>query len=239
MARYSSGKKAFLIDERSGFKIRYKDARTEWTGVKVHKSDYDSKHPQLEPQKYLKKTRGGVLRNPRPDNDNKNQTTTYRAGPLFKGFAGKMGTFIGEVRLDVGEDSPGFGATVSQGTPAYTASTLPSGIAGTSGLGSITAISQTNPSGQQGTSAQGTGLTFNLTENAVGITGTTGIGSLIFSATENAVGIQGTSAQGSVIPQTIAVIDGSALQMTAGRGTITVQQPGWGNNPYGLGTWNA
>ena len=216
MARYSAGKKAHLIEDRYGRKIRYKDARTEWTGSRVHKADFESKHPQLEPQKYLKKTRSDLLFKPRPDNDSKNQTTTFRAGPLFKNFAAKMGTFVGEVSLNIAEDSPGFEATASQGTPAYTAQTNPSGIAATSGQG---------------------GPQFNLTENAPGQAGTSAQGSLIFSATENIAGIGSTSAQGTVTPQLVVALSG--LQMTAGRGTITFAQPGWGNNPYGLGAWNA
>jgi len=236
MARYSSGKKAFLIDDRYGRKIRYKDARTEWTGIKVHKSDFESKHPQLEPQKYLKKTRGDVLKDPRPDNDSKNQTTTFRAGPLFRNFAAKMGTFVGEVSLNISEDSDGFGLTASQGTPSYVAQTNPSGISSTSAQGSITAVAQTNLTGIAATSGQG-GPQFDLTENAPGQAGTSAQGSLIFSATENIAGIGSTSAQGTVTPQLVVALSG--LQMTAGRGTITFQQPGWGNNPYGLGAWNA
>lgn len=236
MARYSAGKKAYLIDDRSGRKIRYKDARTEWTGSRVHKADFESKHPQLEPQKYLKKTRSDLLFKPRPDNDSKNQTTTFRAGPLFKNFAAKMGTFIGEVSINTSEDAGGFEATASQGTPSYTAQTSPSGIASTSAQGTVIATAITNPTGIAATSAQG-GLQFNLTENAAGQAGTSAQGSLSFSATENAVGIGATSAQGTVSPQLVVSVSG--LQMTAGRGTITIGQPGWGNNPFGLGTWNA
>ena len=51
MARYTKGKHAVAIDDRSGFKVKYKNARTEWTGSRVDKSDFESKHPQLEPQK--------------------------------------------------------------------------------------------------------------------------------------------------------------------------------------------
>ena len=236
MARYSAGKKAYFIDDRSGFKVKYKNARTEWTGSRVYKGDFESKHPQLEPQKYLKKTRSDLLFKPRPDNDSKNQTTTFRAGPLFKNFAAKMGTFIGEVSINTSEDAGGFEATVSQGTPSYVAQTNPSGIASTSAQGTVAATAITNPTGIAATSAQG-GPQFNLTGNAAGQAGTSAQGSLSFSATENAVGIGATSAQGTVDPQLVVAVSG--LQMTAGRGTITIGQPGWGNNPFGLGTWNA
>lgn len=47
------GKHAVLIDDRSGFKIRYKDARTEWTGFRVYKGDWEPKQPQLDPEMYI------------------------------------------------------------------------------------------------------------------------------------------------------------------------------------------
>jgi hypothetical protein len=54
MARRASGKYAYLIDDRSGRKIRYKDARTEWNGLRVHKNDWEPKQtldpPQLGPE---------------------------------------------------------------------------------------------------------------------------------------------------------------------------------------------
>ena len=57
MAKRASGKYAYLIDDRSGRKIRYKDARTEWNGLRVYKKDWEPKHHQLtglRPIKYLK-----------------------------------------------------------------------------------------------------------------------------------------------------------------------------------------
>ena len=68
MARYAKGRRAVLIDDRSGFKIKYKDARTEWKGTRVYKGDFESKHPQLEPQKYIPAPRGNSLFKPRKRN---------------------------------------------------------------------------------------------------------------------------------------------------------------------------
>ena len=47
MARYAKGKHAVLISDRSGWKIKYKDARTEWTGARVSKFEWEAKQPQL------------------------------------------------------------------------------------------------------------------------------------------------------------------------------------------------
>ena len=49
MARYASGKYAYGISDRSGFRYRLADMLTEWNGLKVGPDEYESKHPQLEP----------------------------------------------------------------------------------------------------------------------------------------------------------------------------------------------
>ena len=49
MARYASGKYAYGISDRSGFRYRLADMLTEWNGLKVGPDEYEAKHPQLEP----------------------------------------------------------------------------------------------------------------------------------------------------------------------------------------------
>tara|TARA_B100001287_G_C22652710_1_gene516050 strand:+ start:28 stop:612 length:585 start_codon:yes stop_codon:yes gene_type:complete len=49
MARYASGKYAYGISDRSGFRYRLADMITEWNGLKVGPDEYEPKHPQLEP----------------------------------------------------------------------------------------------------------------------------------------------------------------------------------------------
>lgn len=44
---YASGKKAFGISDRSGFRYRLKDMRKEWNGLLVGKDEFEAKHPQL------------------------------------------------------------------------------------------------------------------------------------------------------------------------------------------------
>ena len=82
MSRRSSGKRAFLIDDRSGRKIRYKDARKEWNGLRVHKHDWEGKQPQLDP--IVPGPDVGALYQPRPDNDQ--DLTKVRLGPLHGKF---------------------------------------------------------------------------------------------------------------------------------------------------------
>ena len=49
MARYSTGKNAKAISDRSGLAYRYKDMRKEWNGLIVGKDEFERKHPQLGP----------------------------------------------------------------------------------------------------------------------------------------------------------------------------------------------
>jgi len=65
MAKFSSGKRAYLIDDRTGRKIRYRDARTEWTGLRVHKNEWEEKHPQITPPRVRDSSQG--LHHPRSD----------------------------------------------------------------------------------------------------------------------------------------------------------------------------
>jgi glycerate-2-kinase len=49
MAR-ARGKYSQAISDRSGVAFPYKEMVKEWNGSFVHKSEYESKHPQLEPK---------------------------------------------------------------------------------------------------------------------------------------------------------------------------------------------
>jgi len=49
MAKYATGKKAWGFSDRSGFRYRLREMKTEWNGLKVGPDEYESKHPQLKP----------------------------------------------------------------------------------------------------------------------------------------------------------------------------------------------
>ena len=216
MSRRSSGKRAFLIDDRSGRKIRYKDARTEWNGLRVHKNDWEGKQPQLDP--IVPGNDVGSLYLSRPDNDQ--DLSKVRLGPLNGNFQAVISLqFNPDVIISTTEDSVGLGLTASQGTPNLSAQENAVMSTATSSLGSLGLTAQTNPNPNvPATSNHGaTGLVFNLTENAVMSTATSSQGTITASAT----------------------VSVSGLQMTASRGTITFGQPGWGNNAFGEGAWNA
>jgi hypothetical protein len=49
MAKYASGKNAWGISDRSGFRYRLAEMVKEWNGLKVGPDEYEPKHEQLEP----------------------------------------------------------------------------------------------------------------------------------------------------------------------------------------------
>ena len=59
------GKYAKFISDRSGMEFPYKEMRVEWNGARVHMSEYEKKHPQLEPKSHSADAQG--LLNARPD----------------------------------------------------------------------------------------------------------------------------------------------------------------------------
>lgn len=67
MARFATGKDAFGISDRSGFRYRLREMRKEWNGFLVGPDEYERKHPQLEPIRHIPDAE--ALRNPRPENN--------------------------------------------------------------------------------------------------------------------------------------------------------------------------
>ena len=49
MAKFASGKFAKRISDRSGMAFPYNEMVKEWNGSIVHISEFEPKHPQLEP----------------------------------------------------------------------------------------------------------------------------------------------------------------------------------------------
>tara|TARA_R100001015_G_C4492973_1_gene69940 strand:- start:287 stop:622 length:336 start_codon:yes stop_codon:yes gene_type:complete len=50
MSKFASGKFAKRISDRSGMAFPYNEMVEEWTGARVHYTEYEAKHPQLEPR---------------------------------------------------------------------------------------------------------------------------------------------------------------------------------------------
>ena len=65
MARYATGRFAKRISDRSGMAFPYNEMVKEWNGSFVHTSEFEAKHPQLEPRPH--KADAQALQDARPD----------------------------------------------------------------------------------------------------------------------------------------------------------------------------
>jgi hypothetical protein len=73
---FASGKYAYRISDRSGFRYRIKDTRKEWNGSIVGKDEYEPKHPQLEPIRTTADNE--AIKDARPDTkDDNNKFIVY------------------------------------------------------------------------------------------------------------------------------------------------------------------
>ena len=50
MSNFATGKKSKAISDRSGMAFPYTEMLKEWNGSFVHTSEFESKHPQIEPK---------------------------------------------------------------------------------------------------------------------------------------------------------------------------------------------
>lgn len=80
MSKFATGKFAYAISDRSGFRYRYRDMRKEWTGALVGKDEYEPKQPQLGP--FRKVVDAQALKDARPDI--KATTTVFVGVPLVE-----------------------------------------------------------------------------------------------------------------------------------------------------------
>ena len=102
---YASGKRSLAISDRSGQAFPYTEMVKEWNGSLVHISEYEPKHPQLDPPYH--KADAIALKNPRSQ---KFQQPTLVAGL----FADSGGASVGVADLEL----PGDFAFNNQGTSA-------------------------------------------------------------------------------------------------------------------------
>ena len=67
---YARGKYAQAISDRSGMAFPYNEMVKEWNGMLVHKSEFEPKHPQLEPKPHGGDAQGlENVRSDRTEND--------------------------------------------------------------------------------------------------------------------------------------------------------------------------
>ena len=109
----ATGKYAKAISDRSGFAFPYNEMIKEWNGSLVHKSEFEAKHPQLEPRKH--KPDGQALSNARPP------VTLNPSEQLENGSVNTLMASLGVANTDVRITGT---FTSTNATPLATALTL-------------------------------------------------------------------------------------------------------------------
>jgi len=90
MARYASGKNAWGYSDRSGFRYRLSEMKTEWSGAKVGPDEFERKHEQLEPISPGPDPQ--ALYDPRPDQ--RNEVEVARLLPPKAFLSGSAGSAV-------------------------------------------------------------------------------------------------------------------------------------------------
>ena len=138
MSNTASGKHSKFISDRSGMEFPYKEMVKEWNGARVHISEFEPKHPQLEPKPHTADPQG--LQNARPDRTEPQTDPLLSSNPfiitsgsstisVYESSHGRSTNDIvvfrnvdgspGGLAYSVFENSSGFSITVT-GTDNYT-----------------------------------------------------------------------------------------------------------------------
>ena len=127
MSKFATGKKAYGISDRSGFRYRLKDMRREWNGLLVGKDEWEEKHPQLEPIHTFSDPQ--AIKNPRPE------TNLYEERQIQWGWA-PVGF---QSQPDI-SPANNLVATGQAGVVNIFVPPIPAGSVGTTAVGSVTVI---------------------------------------------------------------------------------------------------
>jgi hypothetical protein len=107
MSKFASGKFAKRISDRSGMAFPYNEMVEEWTGAIVHYTEYEPKHPQLEPRP--------IVQDPQSLQNARGQIAVSRVfvgganGPISGGR-----TIVKPDGADAPYDGKGFGLAVNK-----------------------------------------------------------------------------------------------------------------------------
>lgn len=218
MARYARGKWSKAQDDRTGWKVSYKDLKTEWTGVRVHKSEWEPKHPQLDPPRRINDPQ--ALSNPRPDTTQTdaeiNYNYRYANEPLNATFAN--GWYVGNSNfgIEVEDSSEGEAATFNLGAFIPESETYVIGQNFQAELGTSLYVAETAANSFELISNLGA-ITLEVNSNLfpTGFDQNFTIGNFLIENEEFSVG----------------------QSITTNLATVTLEQPGWGNNAWSVGKW--
>ena len=217
MSKFATGKHAFGISDRSGFRYRLKDMRREWNGLLVGKDEYEEKHPHLEP--FGKVAGPEAIKNARPETDLVNQRTfQYGFNPGgFKTLSGMI-------------EENDLVATGQVGTVTiFFPETL--GTEATGQVGDVTVILPAS-------------VTVSISGFASSVTGSVGSVSVEEGGVASVTGSSSTGSVGSVtvlIANVISAVTGSAGTSSVGSVTVVSNVTNYavtvasGTNSYGTG----
>lgn len=224
MAVYAKGRKSLAISDRSGFRVPYKNLKTEWNGLRVSPDDYEPKHPQLTPPKNI--VDATALYNSRPDNDP--ESVSFYVNFNWFGFQNIPVSADGftQPSLDPREyDKPNsISGKGSIGTVSITLpiEIFPSGVHSHIAVNSSTIEAEIAETGVAGTGAVGT----ETLEAEIAETGVAGTGALgAFGETD------GTNLTLSITET------GVAGTGAVGTETLYIDNPTWGSGTFGRGSW--
>lgn len=143
MSKYATGKWAYGISDRSGFRYRLKDMRKEWNGLLVGKDEWEAKHPQLEPLRARPDPQ--ALRNPRPDPESGHVYVNVGDNifPPPSSKAKAMVGMVGQVEAVTNEASvvvslTGVAGTGNVGSVGFSEDATVTGVSATAQSGSVT-----------------------------------------------------------------------------------------------------
>ena len=118
---FARGKFAKAVSDRSGLAFPYNEMVKEWNGSLVHYSEFEEKHPQLEPRKHTADPE--ALRNAKPE------LKLHGSDQLYNGSISTLEQALG---IKASEKRIRGSFTLASGT------TLATALTSTAALGSIT-----------------------------------------------------------------------------------------------------
>ena len=203
--KYARGKDAWAIDDRTGHRVRLRDLRTEWNGLRVHKDEWEAKHPQLRPRSVEDAI---ALKGARPGDSGVNHSTVIMRRGVVASFY------------------QGAASAQSHATPAGLASTTAINLGTPNAFAFATGVAITSALGTVKTGAGVAG---------VAITSALGAESLSISANVAETGVSTTVALGNEVPMSMDLSAGVAGTFAVGSVTVNCWGAGawdtgtWGN----------
>ena len=127
----ATGKHAKAISDRSGMEFPYNEMVKEWNGSFVHKSEFESKHPQLEPKAHNGDPQSLLNARPARAENTVAQLLPHDPFTTYAASSGIINVFAPDHGLTNGSTYRFRGApTVSNGSAAYGNPASFDGIAG-------------------------------------------------------------------------------------------------------------